>query len=123
MALIYDYQKIKIALGSRWFTGKPNTLPSNSLPIFNTPENPEIGYQEPNSTNLEDYFQMNFSSSYKISISEKSNLLFGFSVQNLLDSKIIINQNYRVNTNTNSIEQVNTFALQRTFNAFLRYNF
>ena len=123
MALIYDYQKLKIALGSRWFTGKPNTLPSNSLPIFNTPENPEIGYQEPNSSNLEDYFQMNYSSSYKISISEKSNLLFGFSVQNLLDSKIIINQNYRVNTNTNSIEQVNTFALQRTFNAFLRYNF
>lgn len=123
MALIYDYQKLKMALGSRWFTGKPNTLPSNSLPIFNTPDNPEIGYRNPNSTNLEDYFQLNFSSSYKVFIGKKSNLLFGCSVQNLLDSKIIINQNFRVNTNTNSIEQVNTFALERTFNAFLRYNF
>lgn len=123
MAIIYDYQKFKIALGSRWFTGKPNTLPSSSIPIFNNPENPEIGYQEPNSSNIEDYFQANFSSSYSISINEKSDLIFGFSVQNLLDSKIKINQNFRLNNNTNSIEQVNTFALERTFNAFLRYNF
>jgi CarboxypepD_reg-like domain/TonB-dependent Receptor Plug Domain len=123
MAVIYDYRKLKIALGSRWFTGKPNTLPSSILPIFNTPGNPEIGYQAPNSSNLEDYFQANFSSSYGISMSKKSELVFGFSIQNLLDSKIIINQNYRVNTNTNSIEQVNTNSLERTLNAFLRYNF
>lgn len=123
MAVIYNHEKLKIALGSRWFTGKPNTIPSSTLPIFNTPNTPEIGYQEPNSSNLEDYFQANFSGSYGISITKKSELVFGFSVQNILDSKIIINQNYRINSNTNSVEQVNTNSLERTLNAFLRYNF
>ena len=123
MALIYDYKKLKIAVGSKWFTGKPNTTPLSNTPIFPTPENPEIVYNTPNSSNLENYFQMNFSGSYEISLSKKSQLLFGFSVLNLLDAKSIINENYRLNRNTNSIEQVNTFTLERTINTFLRYSF
>ena len=123
MALIYDYKKLKFALGSRWFTGKPNTIPSSNSPVFTTPGNPEIAYNFPNSSNLDDYFQTNFSGSYGFDVSKKTLLNFGFSVQNILDNKSTINQNYRINQNTSSIEQVNTFSLERTFNAFIRYSF
>ncbi len=123
MAIIYDYKKLKFALGSRWFTGKPNTTPSSNSLVFPTPENPQIEYNTPNSSNLDDYFQTNLSGSYGFNVTKKATLNFGLSVQNILDNKSSINQNYRINQNTNSIEQVNTYSLERTFNSFIRYNF
>ena len=123
MGLTYDYKKVKLALGSRWFTGKPSTFPSNALPVLNASNQSVIAYNFPNSTNLDDYTQVNFSASNEIKISSKSYITLGFSIQNILNSKQIINQNFRINQNTNSIEQVNTFSLERTFNSFLRCNF
>ena len=49
--------------------------------------------------------------------------VFGFSIQNLLDSNNKINQSYRVNQNATSIEQLNTFSLERSLNAFMRIHF
>lgn len=121
-AVLYNYKSLKLSLGSTWFTGKPTTLSKSSTPIYNSPEIPEVDYDNPNSSNLEDYFQMNFSSSYSFNLSKKSKLNLGLSVQNLLDNRIIINQNYRVNFNTNSDEEVNTYSLERTFNAFIRFS-
>ena len=123
MAGIYDYNKLKIAIGSRWFSGKPNTEPLSSTPVINTSGIPEVAYNLPNSSNLDNYFQMNFSSSYTLSMAEKSQFIFGFSVQNVLDSKNNINQSYSVNQEATSIEQVNTFSLGRSLNAFVRVNF
>lgn len=123
MAVIYDYNKLKIALGSRWFTGKPNTEPQSNTPVINTLGNPEVAYNLPNSSSLDNYFQMNISSSYTLNMSKKAKFIFGFSVQNLLDSKNNINQSYSVNQNATSIEQVNTFSLGRSLNTFIRVNF
>lgn len=123
MAVIYDYKKLKLALGSRWFTGKPNTIPSSPTPIINAENEQEIAYQFPNSTHLENYFQLNFSASKGFKMSKNSEIVCGFSIQNILNSKNVINQNYRINQNTNSIEQINTYSLERTLNAFLRYSF
>ncbi len=122
-AIISDFKNIKLAIGAQWFTGKPTTLPVSTTPIYTDPETPTVGYQSPNSSNLEDYFQVNFSGSYAFAIGTKSKLNFGFSVQNLLNNKISINQHYRINNNTNIVEQVNTFSLERTPNAFLRFTF
>jgi len=119
-AVIYDYRKLKIALGSRWFTGKPNTIPLSTSPSSSTSP---IEYFSPNAENLEDYFQVNVSGSYNIKITKSVLLVTGLSVQNVLNNKTIINQNYRVNQNENSVEQINTFSLQRTPNAFFRFNF
>lgn len=77
----------------------------------------------PNSSNLEDYFQVNFSSSYAFNLGKKSKLNLGFSIQNVLNNKTSVNQHYRINNNTNIVEQVNTFSLERTPNAFLRFTF
>jgi hypothetical protein len=122
-AIISDFKNIKLAIGAQWFTGKPTTLPISTTPIYTNPETPTVSYQAANSSNLEDYFQLNFSGSYAFSIGTKSKLNFGFSVQNLLDSKTSINQHYRINNNTNIVEQINTFSLERTPNAFLRFTF
>ena len=121
-ALISDFNHIKLALGAQWFTGKPTTLPSSSTPIYTDPETPTVSYQEPNSSNLDDYFQVNFSGSYAFNLSKKSKLNFGFSIQNIFDNKTSINQHYRINNNTNLVEEVNTYSLERTFNGFVRFS-
>ena len=121
-ALISDFNHIKLALGAQWFTGKPTTLPSSSTPIYTDPETPTVSYQAPNSSNLEDYFQVNFSGSYAFNLSKKSKLNLGFSIQNIFDNKTSINQHYRINNNTNLVEEVNTYSLERTFNGFVRFS-
>ena len=122
-AIISDFKNIKLAIGAQWFTGKPTTLPISTTPIYTDPETPTVGYQSPNSSNLEDYFQVNFSGAYAFNIGKKSTLNLGFSIQNVLNNKTSINQHYRINNNTNIVEQVNTFSLERTPNAFLRFTF
>lgn len=123
LATTYEWRNFKLALGSKWFTGRPTTIPLSDTPIYNTPDNPEIEYSLPNSTNLEDYFQLNFSTAYTFLVSKKVKLQLGFSVQNVLDNKNIINQFYRINQNNNGIEEVNTYSLERTPNAFLKFSF
>lgn len=117
-AIISDFKNLKFALGTLWFTGKPYTGLMQSIP-----ENSEILYLAPNSLNIDNYFQLNFSSSYTFLLAKKSKLYIGFSIQNLLNTQSTINQHYRTNNNTNVVEKVNTYSLERTPNAFMRYSF
>ena len=116
--IIYDYKQLKLALGARWFTGKPTTLPLNNSIIGN-----QIEYGEPNSSNIDDYFQVNISAGYTVELSKKSKLQMGASVQNVFNTRNTINQYFRINPNTSTIEKVNTFDLEMTPNAFVRYTF
>ena len=116
--VIYDYKQLKLALGARWFTGKPTTLPLNNSIIGN-----QIEYAEPNSSNLDDYFQVNFSTGYTVELTQKSKIQMGASVQNVFNNRNTINQYFRINPNTATIEKVNTLALELTPNAFIRYTF
>lgn len=120
--LIYDYKKLKLALGGKWFTGKPNTELNSNSPIFPSPGIAEIDYNSPNSSNLDDYLQVNISGSYDFIIGKNAKLNLGFSVQNVLNNKTSINQFYKINNNS-SINEINTFMLERTPNAFIRYSF
>lgn len=122
-AAIYEWNKFKVALGSKWFTGKPVTIPVSSEPNFITPSSPQIIYSSPNSSNIENFFQVNFSASYVIKATEKSQLQLGISVQNIFNRKNIINRYYRINTDNNGIEVVNTYALERTPNALIKFSF
>lgn len=122
-AIISDFNNIQLSFGAHWFTGRPTTLPTSTTPVYINPETPSVGYQLPNAGNLEEYFQLNFSSSYTFNFSKKSKLNVGVSIQNILDNKTSINQHYRINNNTSIVEQVNTFSLERTPNAFLRFSF
>lgn len=116
--IIYDFKNLKIALGGKWFTGKPNTLPLN-----NTIVNNQIVYESPNSSRLNDYFQLNFSTGYTANFGKKTKLQIGTSIQNILNTKNTINQFFRINQNTATIEKVNTYGLERTPNAYCRVIF
>jgi len=113
-AIVYDREKVKIALGGKWHSGRPMTMPTKLT-------NLQIEYSDPNGANLESFFQMNLSASYHWKLGEKSKLQLNVSILNLWNRKNTINRYYRVNTQSNSIESVNTYALERTPNLSLKF--
>ncbi|RZJ74201.1 MAG: TonB-dependent receptor [Flavobacterium sp.] len=122
-AFIYELGSLKIALGSKWFTGRPITTPAGSAPVFSNPESPQIDYSIPNSDNLDDFMQFNFSASYTFSLTKKARLQLGVSVLNIFNRQNIINRYYRINSDTNSVEVVNTYSVERTPNALIKFSF
>ncbi|WP_225318075.1 TonB-dependent receptor plug domain-containing protein [Flavobacterium luteum] len=117
---IYEKENLKLALGSKWYSGRPRTsLQSDELDI----SNPIIDYNSPNENHLKSFLQFNFSTTYKWKDTKETQYRIGFSVLNLLNKKNEINEFYRVNTVLNTSEKVKTFALQRTPNISFRVNF
>jgi hypothetical protein len=117
---IYEKNNLKIALGSKWYSGKPETTPLNTEI---NPENPTITYNNPNNKNIHSFFQVNFSSTYKWESTKGIQYKLGLSVLNILNQKNEINEYYRISTLSNSIEEVKTYALQRTPNISFRVSF
>lgn len=118
----YEWNHLKLALGSKWYTGRPETMPVNNEPVQGSNGIYEVSYASPNSTNIEDFFQIDFSVMYALKL-QKGTMQFGVSVMNLLDRKNIINRYYRINNDSNSIEVVNTYSVERVPNAMVRFNF
>ncbi|RZJ67107.1 MAG: TonB-dependent receptor [Flavobacterium sp.] len=118
-AASYEGKRLKASLGAKWYTGKPQTTPmaGQTSPSFG-----QITYNDPNSSNLDDYFQANFSASYLWKISARTAFSLGLSVMNLFDNRNIINRYYRIN-DENVIERVNTYSLKRTPNLSLKFIF
>jgi hypothetical protein len=114
---IYEKNNLKIALGAKWYSGRPETTPLNTE--INT-SRPVINYNTPNNTNLSSFFQVNFSSTYKWESSKGIQYKLGLSILNVLNQKNEISEYYRISTLTNSIEEVKTFSLQRTPNLSFR---
>lgn len=120
---IYEWKNLKIALGSKWHSGRPETSPSTSNLDFSNPSRPQIIYNDPNNRNLSEFFEVNFSAQYKWVLQPNSSLEFGLSVLNILNRNNIVNRYYRVNSTRESIESVNTLALKRTPNLSIKYTF
>lgn len=116
---IYEWNSVKLSLGCKWHTGKPITTPlSTTLNSDN-----EIVYNSPNNSRLDDFFQVNFSASKDWKISKKMALEIDISVINLLNTKNSINRFYRVNSLDNTIESLNTYALELTPNMNMKLSF
>jgi hypothetical protein len=122
-AAIYEWKNVKVALGSKWFTGRPVTAPLSNTPDLTDPSNPVIVYAAPNGDNLEDFFQINFSASYLFHLTTKARLQVGVSVLNLFNQRNTINRYYRISSDNNSIQVVNTYGLERTPNALIKLSF
>ena len=117
---IYEWKQVKLALGTKWHTGRPITTPI----VFSVTEtNPNIVYNSPNNSKLKDYFQVNFSASKNWTLSEKMKLETAVSILNLLNTKNSINRFYRVNSANNSVESVDTFSLEMTPNFNIKLSF
>ncbi len=114
---IYEKNNFKIALGTKWTSGRPKTSPDISQIDLT---NPVLIYNRPNNTNLHIFSQVNISSTYKWETDNGIQYKLGISILNILNRKNEISEYYRMTTLTNSIEEVETFALQRTPNVSFR---
>lgn len=115
-AAIYERNKLKLALGSKWNSGRPTTTPVSL-------SNQVIVYNDPNDKRIDDYLQCNFSASYFWDLGSKTKLMASASVLNIFNKKNIINRYYRLNTLANDIESVNTYSMERTPNVSVRLTF
>jgi hypothetical protein len=120
---IYEKNNFKIALGSKWHSGKPTTNPSSNEVINKNTLNPSIQYDSPNNSNLDSFFQVNFSTTYKWKSSKGANYKIGFSVLNVLNKSNVVNKYYIVDATSNGIDEVKSFALGRTPNLSFRVEF
>ncbi|MDW8850919.1 TonB-dependent receptor [Flavobacterium sp. MMLR14_040] len=114
---IYEKNNFKIALGTKWSSGRPKTSPDFSQIDLS---NPQLVYNKPNNTNLHIFSQVNISSTYKWETANGIQYKLGISILNILNRKNEISEYYRISSLTNSIEEVETFSLQRTPNVSFR---
>lgn len=114
---IYEKNNFKIALGTKWSSGRPKTSPD--LSRINLSD-PVLVYNKPNSTNLGLFSQVNISSTYKWDTTNGVQYKIGLSILNILNRRNEISEYYRISSLTNSIEEVETFSLERTPNVSFR---
>jgi hypothetical protein len=119
-AAIFEKNNLKLALGSKWSSAKPITTPKNLNLNYNDLFAPKIDYNSPNNSQINPFFQVNFSATYKWNSNKNIKYKLGFAVLNIFNTSNEINEYYRVNTTTNSIEDVKSFALKRTPNVSFR---
>jgi TonB-dependent Receptor Plug Domain len=122
-AVSYEFNNVKLSLGGKWFTGRPYTPPLLSIPTTDNNGQAVISYDYPNSANLDNFLEVDFSALYTLQLTEKAHMQVGLSVLNLFNRRNVINRYYRINTTTGGIEMVNTYALQRTPNAMIKISF
>ena len=114
----YTYNDFKFAIGLNWRTGKPVTKPNSQTPIFNN----VINYNDPNSSNLDDYIRADLSGSYTFQIGNTSDAIIGFSLWNVLDRTNIVNTYYTIGDN-NTISKIENQSLGITPNVSFRVRF
>lgn len=122
-AAVYEFHKIKVALGSKWHSGRPETTPYSNVLNFDDLSDPKINYNNPNNENISDYFEVNLSAAYDWELNPNTKLQLGLSVMNILNKQNVVNRYYRVNKTDESIESVNTYGLERTPNISVKLSF
>lgn len=122
-AIIYDWKSLKVALGSRWHSGKPYTTPASNTINTTDPAHPTIDYNKPNNERLTDYFQLNASISKSWKLTKFSSIESGLSLLNILNKQNLIHRYYRINAAGKGIEDVNVYALSRTLNMHVKVSF
>jgi hypothetical protein len=120
----YTYNKLKLALGLNWHTGKPFTEPDPDNPINEGPVTNEINYQSPNSSRLDDYFRVDVSTIYNFDISRNVKATLGASILNILNRKNTLNTYYRLNNPQDTeVQKIENISLGITPNVSFRVQF
>ena len=116
--ITFSTQKLNVAFGANWRTGKPFT----PVLIGNEVTDGDINYADANSHELDDYLRLDFSAIYKTKIGSKTSLQTGISVWNLLNRENPINTFFRLNQQ-NEAQQILQQSLGITPNATLKILF
>ncbi len=114
----YSFNNFKISTGFNWHSGIPTTNPIAGNDI----ENDEINYEPANSSRLNDYFRIDFSSTYRFNLTNNTAADVGLSILNVSNHKNYINNYYRINNN-GLVEEVIKSSLKFTPNLSFRVTF
>lgn len=112
------YNKLKLAIGINWRSGKPFTQPDANNPVSGG----FINYDLPNSETLSYYLRADASATYNFKLSNSINASTGISLWNVTNNKNIINTYYRIN-DSNSTNKIELESLGITPNFNFRINF
>ncbi len=119
-ASTYSVGNFKFALGVNWRSGKAITKPVEGDEVFDN----AINYGAPNSSNLDDYFRTDFSTTYDFDFSKTTKAKVGLSIWNLFDKENNLNVHYTLDgDNGNSVIETKTKSLGITPNLSFRVNF
>lgn len=116
---IGTFGKFRAAVGGKWNSGRPYTKPlSETL----APGQNQISYGTPNGERLPSVLQVNLSASYQWTW-KQGRLSANFALLNIFNSHNPLKRYYRIDRNDNTVEKVDLFAIARTPNFSLRYEF
>lgn len=122
-AVVYEHNNFQAALGGKWHTGTPFTQAASAYIDADNPANSLVLYKNPNSSVLQNSFQLNFSASKTWKLSHSTEIVTACSILNVLNRKNVISRYYRINKTSNSLESINTYGLRRTPNISIKLIF
>ncbi len=114
----YTLNNFKFALGVNWHTGKPTTETQKDNEIIDG----NINYSLPNNNNLDDYFRIDFSTTYNFELGRDTKAKIGLSIWNLLNKKNTLNTYYTINDD-DTINKPENQSLGITPNVSFRVEF
>src|SRR5690606_20344373 len=122
-AIAYENKGFRAAIGTKWRTGTPFTPVISYVLDQDNPANSYIIYNNPNNSELNNSFVMNFSACKTWKIKRNTEVSIACSILNFLNRKNTISRYYRINKTTNTTEEINTYGLSRTPNIELKISF
>ena len=114
----YANNYLNFSTGFNYRTGKPTSFPIQGNEVVGG----NVNFDKANSSRIKDYFRIDASAIYKFKISDNFRSELGASVWNLLDRENIINNYYRVRSESSS-NKFSRFSLGITTNFIFRVYF
>ncbi len=114
----YIVNDFKLSGGVNWHTGIPTTEPVAGNEFVND----RINYEPANSSNLNDYFRVDLSATYKFNVTKKIKAQTGLSVWNTSNNRNIISRYYN-GDEANGVNAITKNALELTPNFSFRVLF
>ncbi len=121
--LLYAARKWEATVGGNWYAGRYYTQPNSRIPSIADDGTLYIDYMSPNSSQLQDSFQLNASLSLSFALRKNLRVKTGAAVQNMANNATVRNRRYRINRNSETIEEIDNYNLARTSNVFIRVYF
>ncbi|MBT8275781.1 MAG: TonB-dependent receptor [Bacteroidia bacterium] len=122
----YTFNRLKIATGINYRTGKPYTLPLMDNEITMEGLTEIVQYDEPNAERLPDYYRVDVSAEYLWQISDQVNAKINLAALNVLNTRNTLNTRFVVSQDANGdsvVNQVNTFSIGLSPNISFRVLF
>ena len=118
LAGTHTFDRLKVAAGVNWRTGKPFTETNTLNPINGN----TVNYNAPNSSNLPDYLRADLSINYQLILGDETESIVSFSQSSILNRKNIINSYFILDDDLN-MSQIENYSLGITPNFSFRLRF